>query len=148
MLGKLLDKLTAWRLRRVEVKLEKEIKKQQKRIWKAPERTTWEREQKAFMSAKLEKLIEERSKLLEIDVVRAEYADMHADYLELEEADARLLDEYHELHRKYEYVCLELQDATLRLKKFEDHEQKQKTVDVDPSLQGKFVFGTLPVADS
>lgn len=148
MIGKILVKLNAWRLRHLEKKLEREIKKRQRRLWSFPERTTWEREQKAFMSAKIEDLIEERSKLLEIDIVRAEYADMHADYLELEEADARLLEEYQELHRKYEYVCLELQDALLRLKKFEDHEQKQKTVDVDPSLQGKFVFGTSPVAES
>lgn len=148
MIGKILVKLNAWQLRRVEKKLEKEILKQQKKLLKFPERTTWEREQKAFMSAKLEAIIEERSKLLDIDIVRAEYADMHADYLELEESDARLVDEYYELHRKYEYVCLELQDALLRLKKLEDHEQKQKTVDVDPSLQGKFVFGTLPVAES
>ena len=148
MIGKILVKLNAWRLRHLEKKLEREIKKRQRRLWSFPERTTWEREQKAFMSAKIEDLIEERSKLLEIDIVRAEYADMHADYLELEESDARLVDDYHELHRKYEYVCLELQDALLRLKKFEDHEQKQKTVDVDPSLQGKFVFGTLPVAES
>ena len=148
MIGKILVTLNAWRLRHLEKKLEREIKKRQRRLWSFPERTTWEREQKAFMSAKIEDLIEERSKLLEIDIVRAEYADMHADYLELEESDARLVDEYHELHRKYEYVCLELQDALLRLKKFEDHEQKQKTVDVDPSLQGKFVFGTSPVAES
>ena len=147
MIGKILVKLNAWRLRHLEKKLEREIKKRQRRLWSFPERTTWEREQKAFMSAKIEDLIEERSKLLEIDIVRAEYADMHADYLELEESDARLVDEYHELHRKYEYVCLELQDALLRLKKFEDHEQKQKMVDVDPSLQGKFVFGALPVAE-
>ena len=148
MIGKILVKLNAWRLRHLEKKLEREIKKRQRRLWSFPERTTWEREQKAFMSAKIEDLIEERSKLLEIDIVRAEYADMHADYLELEESDARLVDEYYELHRKYEYVCLELQDALLRLKKFEDHEQQQKTVDVDPSLQGKFVFGTSPVAES
>lgn len=148
MIGKILVKLNAWRLRLLEKKLEKEILKQQKKLLKFPERTTWEREQKAFMSAKLEAIIEERSKLLDIDIVRAEYADMHADYLELEEADARLLNDYHDLHRKYEYVCLELQETALRLKKLEDHEQKQNTVDVDPSLQGKFVFGTSPVAES
>lgn len=161
MFGKILVKLNAWRLRHLEKKLEKEIKKRQKQVWVFPERTTWEREQKAFLNAQIEDLIEERSKLLEIDIFRAEYADMHADYLELEEADARLLEEYQELQRKYTYVCASYQDVVLRLQKHEPdfnaekhsdelaefYQRKQQEMESDPSLQGKFVFGALPVAE-
>lgn len=140
MIGKIILKLNAWRLRHVEKKLEKEIKKQQKRVWKAPERTTWEREQKVFMNKILEDLIEERSKLLDVDILRGEYADLHADYLELEVSDERLLNEYYELRRKYSYAVQELRDVSELLKKFEDH--TVKTTETDPSLQGKFIFGS------
>ena len=140
MIGKIILKLNAWRLRHVEKKLEKEIKKQQKRVWKAPEGTTWEREQKAFMNKILEDLIEERSKLLDVDILRGEYADLHADYVELEASDERLLNEYYELRRKYSYAVQELRDVSARLTAMEESYKKQ--LEADPSLQGKFIFGS------